>query len=148
MSIHPATLALAVPVATKVSSAVAEAVGRTIPFKQLFAGESSAESTPSRDSPSLAQQLDSLSQSLRQWLAEHGINTPYEISIGSISSDSSDQLSVHGIQGQEIRSLLNKDKERLSALRNLAASVQYLSSSLGAGKSGLIISDNESDIIY
>jgi hypothetical protein len=149
MSLNAATLAFAIPVASKVANAAIGSMGDILSFQQLFGQEDATTNSAASQTPSLRQQLDSLSQSLRRWLTEQGVETPYEIRLSPTNTDSKEQLSVHGLEGEKVRKLLTEEPDRLAALQRLASSIQAVSNSLGIGTAAQVsITETDSNITY
>ena len=132
-------------------------MGQGLAFKRLFAQPETAPTdnalTETTESPTIRQQMDKLANTIRNWLTENGIQTPYEIRLSSdqpstSSSDSGNDISVQGEQAAEIRALISREPSRLSGLTSLVQSIQSLSSTFGSGAASLTVTDLDSHLTY
>lgn len=148
MVINPTAIALAVPVASRIAQTAIHQVGQGLSFINQFRHDDPSVIDVSRSTPTIGQQLDSISRSMQAWLSDNGIRAPYEIQIGSSKADKPSNLLVQGEEAERIRDLLTQNPDRLAALERLADSIQAVSNSLGDSVAKLSITDLSSSITY
>lgn len=150
MTTVPISLALGLPAAAAGATNLAKSVGQS--FQSLLSAPAQKQTQSDQSSVSLTEQLKSAADDLRKWLSSHGINTPFEIELSSGELSSGDsatpELSVTGIQSQEIRGLLSNNLKQLNGLSSLLKSVQALGSSLGRSSAKLLVTDFDSSASF